>query len=73
MYNTFIRRINQIDNTNRKIGFKKVAGLETFFSYVDSDELLASTELVSLPTIASIEMVILLLHYIKLVETFSFI
>ncbi|XP_049870283.1 fatty acid synthase-like [Pectinophora gossypiella] len=31
--------------------FKNVSGLETFFSYVDSDELLASTPIVFLPTL----------------------
>ncbi|XP_052751893.1 fatty acid synthase-like [Galleria mellonella] len=48
-----IQKIAELQEVLFPSELKKVKGLHTFFSYVDSDELLATTEMVSIPTLAS--------------------
>ncbi|CAH2093765.1 unnamed protein product [Euphydryas editha] len=49
-----ISDLNEIaDSLSEKV-FKETTGLDTFISYIDSDELLATTEMVFLPTLTNI-------------------
>ncbi|XP_046964229.1 fatty acid synthase-like [Vanessa cardui] len=49
-----IEKIRDIENGLSDTVFKETEGLETFISYVDQDELLATTEMVFLPTLTNI-------------------
>ncbi|CAG5024484.1 unnamed protein product [Parnassius apollo] len=48
-----IQKIREIDETINDMEFKDTKGLETFYSHVDRDELLVTTEMVFLPTLAN--------------------
>ncbi|XP_047538457.1 fatty acid synthase-like isoform X1 [Vanessa atalanta] len=49
-----IEKIRDLDEGLSDTVFKETDGLETFISYVDQDELLATTEMVFLPTLTNI-------------------
>ncbi|CAH2051824.1 unnamed protein product, partial [Iphiclides podalirius] len=48
-----IQRIREMHENMTDTGFSNTKGLATFYSYVDPDELLVTTEMVFLPTIVS--------------------
>ncbi|KAM3959496.1 fatty acid synthase-like [Aphomia sociella] len=48
-----LQKISDLQEIMVDSHFEPVKGLKVFFSYVDSDELLASTEMVSIPTLSS--------------------
>ncbi|CAK1590491.1 unnamed protein product [Parnassius mnemosyne] len=48
-----VKKIREIDEAINDIEFKETKGLETFYCNVDPDELLVTTEMVFLPTLAS--------------------
>ncbi|CAH2051826.1 unnamed protein product, partial [Iphiclides podalirius] len=48
--NLSIERIKEIEKTIIDSGFNSTKGLSTFYTYIDPDELLATTEMVFLPT-----------------------
>ncbi|XP_049878856.1 fatty acid synthase-like [Pectinophora gossypiella] len=51
--NLTIQNIRALEEIATGIKFEKVRGLKTFFTYVDPDELLATTEMVFLPTLTN--------------------
>ncbi|XP_037872512.2 fatty acid synthase [Bombyx mori] len=48
-----LQRINEIEDAIVAPGYSTKKGLEAFYSYVDPDELLATTEMVFMPTLTS--------------------
>ncbi|XP_063896402.1 fatty acid synthase [Helicoverpa armigera] len=48
-----VEKIQQIENSITKPAFKDVKGLSTFFTYVDADELVATTDFVCLPSLVN--------------------
>ncbi|XP_075983865.1 fatty acid synthase-like [Anticarsia gemmatalis] len=48
-----INDIQELENAVIELPFEETRGLQTFFSYVDPDELLATAEMVALPTLVN--------------------
>lgn len=65
-----IFRIREIDQNTHGVEWNEAKGLEVFFSHVNEDELMSSTEMVFLPTLATSATAVSIIEFNK-VSTLS--